>query len=165
MKTPTAKKIWYSHGNKQTFFGILSLEISHSWRWSSPSWFIIGGGHDKFDTLASSKCYNFVLGSNSENGTIDSIMKLKDYCAFKVIHGSRFQGQSMDKIFLENDVELVRNVQVGGDMENSWMMFKHVKRLKDWTMMVCQCMIANIVRWWQLHVTTCNLKMILHKHY
>jgi hypothetical protein len=28
-------------------------------------------------------------------------------------------------------VEVVKMIQVGGDMENSWSMFDHVKRLKD----------------------------------
>ena len=30
-----------------------------------------------------------------------------------------------------NGVEFVKMIQVGGDMENSWNMFDHVKRLKD----------------------------------
>jgi hypothetical protein len=33
-----------------------------------------------------------------------------------------------------SDVELVKMMQIGGDMENSWIMFDHVKRVKDWTL-------------------------------
>ena len=33
-----------------------------------------------------------------------------------------------------SDVELVKMMQVGGDMVNSWIMFDHVKRVKDWTL-------------------------------
>jgi hypothetical protein len=36
-----------------------------------------------------------------------------------------------------SDVELMKMMQVGRDMENSWIMFDHVKRLKDWTTMTC----------------------------
>jgi hypothetical protein len=104
---------------------------------------------DKFSTLASPNCRNFVSGSKhflrSGMGTMDSIMALKDHYAFKFVHGSRFPGQSEDKVFVfkmsvdlpGSGVELVKRMQVGGDMETSWIMFDHVKRLKDWTTMVC----------------------------
>ena len=104
---------------------------------------------DKFSTLASPNCRNFVSGSKrfvrSGMGTMDSIMALKDHSAFKFVHGSRFPGQSKDKVFVfkmsvdlpGSGVELVKRMQVGGDMENSWIMFDHVKRLKDWTTMAC----------------------------
>jgi hypothetical protein len=42
-----------------------------------------------------------------------------------------------DKMFVDlpsSDVELVKMMQVGGDMENSCIMFDHVKRVKDWTL-------------------------------
>jgi hypothetical protein len=86
---------------------------------------------DKFNTLASPNCRNFVYGSKrflrSEMGTMDSIMALKDHSAFKFVHGSRFPGQSKDKVFvfkmfvdlLGSGVELVKRMQVGGDMENT----------------------------------------------
>jgi hypothetical protein len=66
-------------------------------------------------------------------------MALKDHSGFKYVHGSRFPGQFKDKIFVfkmsvdlpGSGVDLVKRMQVGGDMENSWIMFDHVKRLKD----------------------------------
>jgi hypothetical protein len=33
-----------------------------------------------------------------------------------------------------SDVELVKMMQTGGDMKNSWIIFDHVKRVKDWTL-------------------------------
>lgn len=50
-----------------------------------------------------------------------------------------FEGNQKDKVFvfqmhvdlLCNSVELVKRMQVGGVMENSWIMFDHVKCLKD----------------------------------
>ena len=71
-------------------------------------------------------------------------MILKDHLGFKYIHANRFPGQSEDKGFvfkmsvdlLGSGVDLVKSMQVGGDMENSWIMFDHVKRLKDWATLV-----------------------------
>lgn len=41
-------------------------------------------------------------------------------------------------------VDLVKHVHVRGDMKNLWIMFDHVKCLKDWTTEVyTMCMIAS----------------------
>ena len=37
---------------------------------------------------------------------------------------------------LDSGVELVKKMQVGRNMENSWIMFDHVERLKYWTTMI-----------------------------
>jgi hypothetical protein len=104
---------------------------------------------DKFSTLASPNCRNFVAGSKrfirSGMGSLDSIMALKNHSGFKYVHDSRFPGQSKDKVFVfkmsvdlaGSGVDLVKRMQCGGDMENSWIMFDHVKRLQDWTTMAC----------------------------
>ena len=104
---------------------------------------------DKFSTLASPNCRNFISGSKrfvrSGMGTMDSIMALKDHSGFKYVHGSRFPGQSKDKVLVLNmsvdlpgsSVDLVKRIQGGGDMENSWIMLDHVKRMKDWTTLAC----------------------------
>ena len=48
-------------------------------------------------------------------------------------------------------VELVKRMQVKGDMENSWIMFDHVKRVKDWKTIACYvydsryCKVLTIV--------------------
>jgi hypothetical protein len=76
---------------------------------------------------------------------MNSIMALKDHSAFKFIYGSRFPGQSKDKVFVfkmfvdltGSSMKLVKRMQDGGDMENSCIMFDHIKRLKDWTTMTC----------------------------
>ena len=34
-------------------------------------------------------------------------------------------------------VDLVKRMQHKGDLQNAWMMFDHVKRVKDWTTMAC----------------------------
>ena len=56
--------------------------------------------------------------------TMDSIIIFKDHFAFKFVHGSRFPRQSKDKVFVfkmfvdlpSSSVELVKRMQVGGDM-------------------------------------------------
>jgi hypothetical protein len=63
---------------------------------------------DKFSTLASPNCRNFVSDSKrflrSRMGTMDSIMTLKDYSSFKYVHASRFPGQSKDKVFVFQNI-------------------------------------------------------------
>jgi hypothetical protein len=54
--------------------------------------------------------------------TMDSIMTLKDHSAFKFVYGSRFPGQSKDKMFvfkmyvdlLGSGVKFVKRMQGGG---------------------------------------------------
>jgi hypothetical protein len=86
---------------------------------------------NKFSTFASPNYHNFVSGSKrflrSGMGTMDSIMALKDHSVFKFVYGSRFPGQSKDKVFVfkmsvdlpSSGVELVKRMQVGGNMKNS----------------------------------------------
>ena len=104
---------------------------------------------DKFNTLASSNYRNFVFGSKcflrSGMGIMDSLMALKDHSTFNFVHGNRFPRLSKDKVFdfkmfvnlPSSGVKLVKKMQVGGNMENSWIMFDHVKCLIDWTTMAC----------------------------
>ena len=79
---------------------------------------------DKFSTLTSPNCRNFVSGSIHfvcrGMGTMDSIMALKDHSGFKYVHDSRFPGQSKDKVFVfkmsvdfsGSGVDLVKRMQV-----------------------------------------------------
>jgi hypothetical protein len=54
-----------------------------------------------------------------------------------------FPSQGIDLVYLfkmstygpASGVSLVRKMQPGGDLENEWIMFDHVKRVKDWTTM------------------------------
>ena len=36
-----------------------------------------------------------------------------------------------------SSVDLVKCMHVGSDMENAWIIFDHVKCLKDWTTLAC----------------------------
>jgi hypothetical protein len=55
-------------------------------------------------------------------------LKLKSTSTYNYIHDSIFPGQG-------SGVSLVRQMQPGSDLENEWVMFDHVKRVKDWTTM------------------------------
>ena len=74
---------------------------------------------------------------------MDSIMALKDYSSFKFIHENKFPCQSKGKVFvfkmfvdrLGSGVNLVKRMQPGGDLQDYWIMFDHVKRVENWTTM------------------------------
>ena len=91
-------------------------------------------------------------------------MALKDHYAFKFVHGSRFRGKSKDKLFVlkmfvdlpHSGVKLVKRMQVGGDMENSWIMFDHIKRLKDWSTMTCHMYDSRYYK--PLTIACCNMQ-------
>ena len=72
-------------------------------------------------------------------------MTMKRESKFEFIHDSVFLGQGKEKVYVfkmltegpGSGVDLIRRMQVGHDLQNSWMMFDHVKRVKDWTTMAC----------------------------
>jgi hypothetical protein len=78
-------------------------------------------------------------------GIMDSITKLRGASNWRFVQQNRFPGQGvdMDKVFVfkmsevgpGSRVNLVKRMQPGGDLENSWIMFDHVKRVRSWTTM------------------------------
>jgi hypothetical protein len=52
-----------------------------------------------------------------------------------------------------SDVYLVHQMQPKGDLQNAWMMFKHVKHVKGWTTIACHvyeseyCKVLTIIVW------------------
>ena len=103
-------------------------------------------------SVVSSKCFIW-----SGMGSMDNKMLFKDHFGFKYIHISWFPGQSTNKVLVlkmpldlaSSGVDCVRRMQSGGDMENSWIMLDHVKRLRNWTTVVCHVYNTNIVRFLQ----------------
>ena len=55
------------------------------------------------------------------------------------------QGFDFDKVFVfkisevgsSSSVDLIKWMQPGGDLEDTWMRFNHVKHVKKWTTMAC----------------------------
>ena len=104
---------------------------------------------DRFQVLSSPNICNFVSGAKrfvrQGMGVMDNIMALKDHNGFKFIHDNRFPGQSKEKVYVfkmsvdrpGSGVDLVKRMQPGGDLQDCWIMFDHVKRVADWTTMAC----------------------------
>lgn len=94
-------------------------------------------------------------------GMMDCIMTLKDHSSFTFAHGNRFLGKSKGFVFKmlvnlpRSGVELMKGTQVGGDMQNQWIVFEHVKWLKEWQTMVCR--IYDIKCFEVLAIACCNM--------
>ena len=94
-------------------------------------------------------------------GVMDSITKLRGSSNWAFVQENKFpsQGSDTNKVFVfkmsevgpGSGVDLVKRMQVGGDLQDAWMMFDHVKRVKGWTTMACHvydskyCRVMSIV--------------------
>ena len=89
-------------------------------------------------------------------GVVDSIMKLKGSSTWAFVQESKFPGQGTDtdKVFVfkmsevgpGSGVDLVKRMQVGGDLQDTWVMFDHVKRVRRWTTMACHVYDSSYCR-------------------
>jgi hypothetical protein len=80
-------------------------------------------------------------------GVMDSITMLRGCSNWPYVQKNMFpgQGSDSDKVFLfkmskvgpSSGVDLVKRMQPGGDLQDAWIMFDHVKRIKKWTTMAC----------------------------
>jgi hypothetical protein len=76
---------------------------------------------------------------------MDSITKLRRISLWVFVQENKFPGQGvdLDKVFVfkmsevgpGNGVDLVKRMQPDEDLENAWMMFDHVKRIRQWITM------------------------------
>jgi hypothetical protein len=76
---------------------------------------------------------------------MDGIAKLRGVRNWAYIQRNQFSGQGndADKVFIfkmsevgpGSGVDLVRRMQLGGDLRNAWIMSDHMKRVKGWTTM------------------------------
>ncbi len=95
---------------------------------------------------------------------IDNIMTMKKESKFEFIHDSVFPGQGKEKVYIfkmltegpRSGVDLVRRMQSGGDLQNAWMMFDHVKRVKEWTTMACHVYDSGYKK--VMTISTCNMQ-------
>jgi hypothetical protein len=102
---------------------------------------------DKFEHINSPNLRNMISLSRSggKGGAYDSIMAMKRYTTIEYIHGNVFPGQGKDKVYVfkmlvdkpGSGVDLVKRMQPGGDLENAWFIFDHVKCVQEWTTMAC----------------------------
>jgi hypothetical protein len=102
---------------------------------------------NKFEHLSSPNLWNTIslCRSGGKRGAYDSIMAMKMYTTIEYVHDNVFPGQGKDKVYIikmledgsGSSVDLIKHMQPGGDLENAWLMFDHVKRVKEWTTMAC----------------------------
>jgi hypothetical protein len=100
---------------------------------------------EKFEILSSSNVRNMItsLRSGGKERAYDSIMIMKRYVTIEYIHGNVFPGQGREKVYVfkmlvdgpKSGVDLIKHMQPGGDLENAWLMFDHVKRVQEWNTM------------------------------
>jgi hypothetical protein len=99
---------------------------------------------DKWSKLGSRSLRNLISEARQfcgQDGYIDNIQKLKKSSTYDYIHDSKFPSQGNELVYLfkmstcgqGSGVSLVDRMQPGGDLENKWVMFDHVKRVKEWT--------------------------------
>ena len=89
-------------------------------------------------------------------GGIDNITKLRGSSTWAFVQESKFPGQGTDtdKVFVfkmsevgpSSRVDLVKRMQVGGDLQDAWIMFNHVKRVRGWTTMACHVYNSSYCR-------------------
>jgi hypothetical protein len=99
-------------------------------------------------------------------GVMDSITKLRGLSNWAFVQKNMFPGQGEDseKVFVfkmsevgpGSGVDLVRRMQEGGDLENAWMMFDHVKRVKLWTTMACHVYDSTYCR--VMSIACCDMQ-------
>ena len=104
---------------------------------------------DRFKDMGSPSIRNKVVTFRylRRYGVMDSITKLRGLSNWAFVQKNMFpgQGEDSDKVFVfkmseigpASGVDLVKRMQPGGDLESSWIMFDHVKRVKHWTTMAC----------------------------
>ena len=96
---------------------------------------------DRFQYLSSPSICNVISSfrSNNHGGIIDNIMTMKRESKFEFIHDNVFPGQGKEKVYIfkmltkgsGSGVDLVRQMQPPRDLQNAWLMFDHVKHIKD----------------------------------
>ena len=117
---------------------------------------------DKFHLLSSPNVRNMISSfwsNNKGGGKIDRILDIKGRAKREYIHVSVFAGQGHEKVYFfkmlvdgpGSSVDLVWRMQPGGDLQNCFVMFNHVKRVKSWTTIACHvydstyCKVMTIV--------------------
>jgi hypothetical protein len=94
-------------------------------------------------------------------GIMDGIAMLRGCSHWAYVQENKFpgQGSNSDKVFVfkmskvgpGSGMHLVKRMQPGGDLEDAWIMFDHVKHVKHWSTMACHvydsayCRVMTIV--------------------
>lgn len=104
--------------------------------------------------------------SVGNKGVMDGIAALRGCSKWEFIHENKFPGQGAEgeKVFVfkmsergpGSGVDLVKRMQPGGDLEDAWIMFDHVRRTKDWSTMACHVYDSQYCR--VMTVAVCDMQ-------
>jgi hypothetical protein len=96
---------------------------------------------------------------------MDSITILRGCSNWPYVQKNMFpsQGSNSDKVFLFkmsevgpcSGVDLVKQMHLGGNLHDAWIMFNHVKRVKKWTTMACHIYDSTYYR--VMTIAICNM--------
>jgi hypothetical protein len=99
-------------------------------------------------------------------GVMDGIATLRGCSHWSYVQENKFlgQGSDSDKVFVfkmsevgpGSGVHLVNRMQPGGDLEHAWIMFDHVKRVKNWTTMACHVYDSTYCR--VMTIAVCDMQ-------
>jgi hypothetical protein len=121
---------------------------------------------DKFEHLSSPNLRNMIslYRSNGKRGAYIGIMAMLRYTTIEYIHGNVFPCQGKDKVYAfkmlvdgpGSGVDLIKCMQPGGDLENTWLMFDHVKHVQEWTTMACH--VYDVAYCKVMTITVCDMQ-------
>jgi hypothetical protein len=123
---------------------------------------------DKFQPLCSFNIRNLIASfkhSVSTRGPMDKILLLKSKSPYDYIQNSCFPRQmvgqkviifKMSFYWLICVFDLVRHMQLGGDLQNFWFMFDHVKCVHEWTTVACH--VYDSVYYKIFTIAICNIQ-------
>ena len=123
---------------------------------------------DRCKDMASPNIRNKVMSFRflRRYGVMDSITKLRGISLWSFVQENKFPGQGtdLDKVFVfkmsevgpGSGVDLVKRMQPGEDLENAWIMFDHVKRVRQWTTMACHVYDSTYCR--VMTIASCDMQ-------
>jgi hypothetical protein len=113
---------------------------------------------DRCKDMASPNIRNKVMSFHflRRYGVMDSITKLRGISLWAFVQKNKFPGQGADLDGPGSGVDLVKRMQPGEDLENVWMMFDHVKRVKQWTTMACHVYDSTYCR--VMTIASCDMQ-------
>jgi hypothetical protein len=101
------------------------------------------------------------------DGVMDGITILRGCSNWPYVQENLFlgHGSDSDKVFVfkmsevgpGSGIDLVKRMQLGGDLEDAWMMFDHVKHVKKWTTMACH--VYDSIYCHVMTITKCDMQL------
>ena len=123
---------------------------------------------EKYTNLASSNIMNAISNFKHVRHTnpMDGIRQMRGCTTWPFVQRNMFLGQGADddKVFVfkmsevgpASGVDLVTRMQPGGDLQDSSLMFDHVKRVSNWTTMACHVYDSQYCR--VMTVAVCDMQ-------